>query len=462
MSNFHKTGLLLFLIAALTSCKNDVNDYTAYFGGVVTNPRTPYVIFSKDDKVIDTLHLDDQNRFFIKFDSLAPGLYSFKHEPDYQYVYFDKNDSLMVSINTSNFDESIVFSGNGDKKNNFMMDLYLMQEKDRAADYTIYNTNFSTFQKNLDSIFAVRQAFYKKGKSEIKWSDDFNFYADARLNLNYYAKKEYYPYLHKRRTGKEAISKVPAGFYDFRKKIDFNDPRLTNFSPFVRYFTAMLNNIADTSKSTSTNAEENSLKHNILKLNIADSIFSNKIVKNEVLDNIAFAYMLEDHNIVNSQKFLDHFLTLSTDDHTTNDIKKMSDAVRLLKEGQKLPGIKLLDTNNNCFDIQNNIQKETVIFFWTVCAQNHLDLVYKKLDVLKKMHKNVNFIAVNVDEDKEWKKMMKQYEFHNAFQLRAGNLKALKDKWVFTKINRTIILNSDGTIKNAFANLMDAKFSDNL
>ncbi|RWW96651.1 TlpA family protein disulfide reductase [Flavobacterium cerinum] len=462
MSNFHKIGLLLFLIAALTSCKNDDNDYSAYFGGVVTNPKTPYVIFSKDDKVIDTLHLDEQNRFFIKFDSLAPGLYSFKHEPDYQYVYFDKNDSLMVSINTSNFDESIVFSGNGDKKNNFMMDLYLMQEKDRIADYNIYNANFNAFQKNLDSVYSLRQAFYKKEKSEINWSDDFNFYANARLNLNYYAKKECYPYLHKRRTGKEAISKVPANFYDFRKEINFNDPRLTNFSPFVRYFTAMLNNIADTNKHNSTNSEENSLKDNILKLNIADSIFSNKIVKNEVLDNIAFAYMLEDHNITNSQKFLDHFLTLSTDDHKTNDIKKMSDAVRLLKEGQKLPGIKLLDTNNNCFDIQNNIRKETVIFFWTVCAQNHLDLVYKKLDVLKKEHKNINFIAVNVDEDKEWKKMMQLHEFQNAFQLRAGNLQALKDKWVFTKINRTIILNSDGTIKNAFANLMDVKFSDNL
>jgi len=59
--------------------------------------------------VIDTLKLDKNNRFFIQFDSLAPGLYSFKHEPEYQYVYFDKNDSIMVRLNSKDFDGSVVF-----------------------------------------------------------------------------------------------------------------------------------------------------------------------------------------------------------------------------------------------------------------------------------------------------------------------------------------------------------------
>ena len=81
-------------------------------------------MFLKDDEVIDTIYLDKNNRFMHKFDSLAPGLYTYKHNPEYQYVYFDKNDSLMLRVNTFDFDNSVVFCGRGDEKNNFLMELF--------------------------------------------------------------------------------------------------------------------------------------------------------------------------------------------------------------------------------------------------------------------------------------------------------------------------------------------------
>ena len=71
--------------------------------------------------MIDSVKIDANNRFFIKFDSLAPGLYTFKNEPEFQSVYFDKNDSIMVRINAKDFDNSIVFCGRGDQKNNFLI-----------------------------------------------------------------------------------------------------------------------------------------------------------------------------------------------------------------------------------------------------------------------------------------------------------------------------------------------------
>ena len=116
----HKfTKLLLFstiTVLLLNSCKSEFksDNYIAYFGGEITNPNISYVLFCKENEVIDTIKLDKNNRFFIKFDSLTPGLYNFKHNPEYQYVYFDKNDSIMVHINSKDFDESIVFCGRGD------------------------------------------------------------------------------------------------------------------------------------------------------------------------------------------------------------------------------------------------------------------------------------------------------------------------------------------------------------
>lgn len=460
MLNFCKNLLLLFTLAVLVSCKNDSDDYTAYFGGIVSNPSTHYIILSRDNKIIDTIPLDEHNHFFKKFDSLTPGLYSFKHDPDYQYIYFDKNDSLIISLDALNFDESIVFNGRGKKKNNFMMELYLMNEKDRKRFPDIYKNNIAQFTSICDSAYKAKEVFYKKQKKQSKWSNDFDFYAKARLELNYYTKKERYAYIHNIQTGEDIRPQLPENYYDFRKEVNINDPKLIYFSPFARYITSMLNNMASERHDTALALESKSLEENIDKLQIADSIFTNKQVKNEVLDNIAFAYILEDENIANNEKFFDEYTKLSGS--KDNDIKKMGRAIKILKPGNQIPFITLVDKKDRTFNINTEITRQTVIFFWTACAQLQLNMMHEKVKKLKQEYPDINFIAVNVDEEAEWEKMMSEYRFRAAKPLHARNFNELKFKWVLTKINRTIILNPDGTIKNAFTNLMDPKFTEYL
>ncbi|MFN5774596.1 MAG: hypothetical protein ACK447_16080, partial [Flavobacterium sp.] len=78
-------ALALAALSVLTSCKKefDADNYEAYFGGEVENPQSRYVLFCQNNVVLDTLPLKADNTFFVKFDSLAPGLYTFKHEPEY-------------------------------------------------------------------------------------------------------------------------------------------------------------------------------------------------------------------------------------------------------------------------------------------------------------------------------------------------------------------------------------------
>jgi len=461
MSYSLKSGYILFLLLLLSSCAKE-EDYSAYFSGEVINPHTRYVLFSKGNKVIDTLKLDKNNRFFIKFDSLTPGLYSFKHDPDYQYVYFDKNDSLMVTVNTADFDRSVTFSGRGDRKNNFMMELYMLNEIDRHKAYDIYNYDYNKFSQNIDSVYALRKTFYDKNKKDIQWSNDFDFYAKSRLDLNYFSKKEYYPYVHARRSGEDITPALPKDYYSYRDKLDVNNTKLIGFSPYMRYLNARINNMAITRHFTINNVAEDAFENNIDKLNIADSLFTNKDVKNEALNTIAFNYLLEDQNIANNQKFLNRYMQLSTDKGKDNEIRKIGQAIKKLKVGSRLPLIDLVDINGKEFNVSERIIKETVIFFWTSCARAHIERVTQKVSELKKLHPGIDFIAVNVDSDDEWKKTMSLYKFNDALQLRSTNFDALRKKWVITKINRTIILNPDGTIKNAFTNLLDKDFEKSL
>lgn len=421
-------------------------------------------MFCKDSKVIDTIILNPDNTFFKKFDSLTPGLYSFKHEPEYQYIYFDKNDSLMVRVNSQEFDESIVFCGRGDEKNNFLMELFLKNEHDRNVMFDVFNENISQFSTKIDSAYKSKQTFYNSKKEAIEWSEEFDEFALAMLNFFHYSKKELYPVIHKMRTGIDIKKQLPNDFYDYRKDIDFNNNKLTNFSPFVRYLSNLMNNLSDNDEWANRSEIDKSFLASSKKLHIADSIFTNEKIKNTVLDNIAFTYLLEDQNIVNNKKFLDNYHSLSTDKNQHNEIKKIGDAIQKLKENNPFPDANIVDTNNNVVLLSSVIKKKTVVFFWTKNLESHFVASHKRVMDLQSKHPDYDFISICVDENQEkWLGILKNYQsFKGIKEYRVQNFEEVKDRWVVNKIHRTIVLNSDGTINNAFVSLFDINFEKNL
>ena len=436
MKTFLKKFLLLnAIILIFSSCSKQFKDdnFTAYFGGEITNPTNSYVLFCKDSKVIDSILLNKDNTFFIKIDSLTPGLYSFKHEPEYQYVYFEKNDSLMISLDSKNFDESLVFSGRGEQKNNFLMDLYLKNQQDKSTLFSVLDLNVADFSRNINTSYQLKEKFYNSRKETIKWSDDFDIYAKGMLQFYQYSKKEMYPMVHKMRTGENIKDKLPKNFYDFRQDIDFNDNKFTDFSPFVKYLSAMLNNIACDKEFQNLSNIDKTLEINIKKLDIADTLFDNAKIKNKILDNIAFNYLLEDQNIENNKKFLDRFYQLS-DKSNKNDIIKIGNSIQLLKPGNVLPKVDLVDLNNKKGTLDSFITKKTVLFFWTESLESHMIAAHKKIMILQKNHPEYQFIAVNVNQNQQqWTDFLANYKFKNILELRAVNFEDIRTKLVYKK-----------------------------
>ena len=64
--NFIKYFFFLLLAISLVSCKDGFigENHVAYFGGEIENPKNNFVVFMKNDKVVDTFYLDENNRFF--------------------------------------------------------------------------------------------------------------------------------------------------------------------------------------------------------------------------------------------------------------------------------------------------------------------------------------------------------------------------------------------------------------
>jgi hypothetical protein len=463
--NIKVIAFLVPLLLLMGSCKNEFkrNDYVAYFGGEIVNPNNPYVLFCKDNQVIDSIKLDKNNRFFVQFDSLAPGLYTFKHEPEYQYVYFDKNDSLMVRVNTRDFDNSVIFCGRGDQKNNFLMEQYLKNEKDKNLVFSAFDKDIEQFTQTIDSTYQKSTQFYNSKKEEIKWSDEFDVYAKASLDFPYFSRRELYPMVHKMRTGKDVYEKIPQDYYDFRKNIDYNNAALSDFSPFVVYLSHMLNNMGAINYHNHFTEVDLALKTNINKMTIADTLIKNEKVKNTILNNIAFSYLLEDQNMVNNQSFFATYHKISTDKSQKNEIIKIGDAIQLLKAGSKLPEATLLNKNGQKVSSNTFANQKTVVFFWTSNAVSHFEAAHKKIIDFRKKHPEYQFVGINLnDTQEEWKGIMAKYKFGGVTELRCTDFEDLKSKWVITKIHRTIILGDKGLIKNAFTNIFELNFEEEL
>mgnify|MGYP005851921295 FL=1 len=282
------------------------------------------------------------------------------------------------------------------------------------------------------------------------------------LNFHHYSKMEIYPMAHKMRTGQNVYDQLPVDYYNFRNDVDFNNRLLVHYSPFVRYLTHFLGNVSYNRLSSTRPLDEDLVQH-IHKLNIADTLFKNEKIKNKILDNIAFSYLLEDQNVINNQKFLTRYNELSTDKSKQNEINKIGSSIQNLKLGSDLPSVTLIDLNGNKISSQTILNRKTVIFFWTVNAESHLLAVHKKALDFHKNNPDYQFVGINIDEDqKKWKTFLENHRFGIINEFKAANFEELKDKWVITKLHRTIILDETGKIHNGFVNLFDVKFSEQL
>ena len=108
-------------------------------------------------------------------------------------------------------------------------------------------------------------------------------------------------------------------------------------------------------------------------------------------------------------------------------------------------------------------KKKTVIFLWTENLSSHMLAAHKKIHALKALHPDYQFIGINLDNDQEvWKAKLTQLNYAEITEYRCTNFEYLKANWAIMKVHRTIVLDQNGAIKNAFTNLFDVNFEKEL
>jgi hypothetical protein len=452
------SSILILLIFSCNSSKN--KDVTTYFGGQIINPKSNFVLFLKDDKIIDTLTLDSNNRFINAYKSLSEGLYTFKHGIEFQYVYLEPKDSILIRLNTWDFDESIVFSGNGSSKNEFLINLFLQNEKEEKAMFKYFSLNEKDFQFKIDSLALERESIFNEfTTNELNISEGFKKLTNTAIHYPLYRLKEVYPYYFKKAHKLSKFPKISEKFYNYRKHISLNEDNLLSFYPYRNYVINYLYNLSYQTK------EKDSFKNNIT-INILNSIVKNvelEEFKNILLKGIVVEDFLKSESTCSINKeTLNIFLKNCTDEEYVSQVKNLVNDSKFVLNKTPLNNFDVESYNGETSNIQEIIKdKNTVIYFWSAEYMS-FDYLVKRIQYLEKNNPQILFIGINMNPDFQDIATEPNLGLLNLNKQYKLTKDSYAHQYLTSRYPRTIMTNKEGIVTNGFTYLGSPKFSSEL
>lgn len=446
------------------SCNSEENECeTAYFGGEIVNPNSSYVILYDSKSIIDTLYLDANNRFSFSFASINSGLHSFIHGGEYQAVIIEPNDSILLRLNTLDFDESLVFTGKGAKKNNFLIDLFLTIESEDKSFYNFSKLDPEEFEEKLDSARIVRLANVNTFTTRYKSSPLFNHIAESSVNFNYYANKEVYPFRHYGSNKLKRYKELPENFYSYRNSINYDEKGMEDFYSYYNFLFHLFNNLA--LDDYFDNADHNyfnrmSIDYNLTKLELMNNMVKNEAVKNNLLKLSTRNYLSNCTSEKDCEAMYASFMEKNTDDETHAYIDNLYSTLKYLKPGNPFPHVNVIDKMDQSKSIVDSIKRPTVIYFWSKVSKGHFIESHNKVKALRAEYPDIDFVSININNlsKKLWKKTLHQSNVGFINEYRFESPEKAKQVLAIHYINKVFVLDDQGIIQSSNANLFEKKF----
>ena len=453
------TRLLLGLsFLSIIACSDRAKECpSVILSGEIVNPTSDFVVLYKDDVIIDSAKLNENDHFSFKLEGIEEGLYHFDHSPELQYVYLQEGDSMLIRLNTMEFDESLVFSGQGAEINNFLIEMFLAHEEEEMMIYDLYKLHPDEFSQKIDSLRAEKIEDLEELVKENDISENVFSMAMASIDYNSYLYKEKYPFYHKKKTGEETLHELDESFYGYRQTLNLNDRNLTYFRPYFDFMKYHLGNLSYIScmKDCEMDGEINHLHFNKHILKLVDSLVHEEEIRNNLFRNVAMDYLLKEHTTNKESKiFIDKFRSLSTNEEHKAEITYLYKGIQSLQPNESLPNLEVWNADNEKVNLKEiSKKKKTVFYFWTTTQKKHFKNVMKHVAVLEKKHPDHNFVGISLRTSQDqWLKTLEEYGLDKRKQFRGDDFEKVQTSMIVDGLNKCVIA-KDTLIVDAFADL---------
>ncbi len=438
----YKKYLLIFsFIITTISCGFD--DNSTYFVGKILKKTNDKISILKDQVVLNEVVISNDGDFTMVIDSVQDGLYNFKHLPEFQYILLEKKDSLVLRLNAVDFDESLVFTGKGSSKNNYLIDIFLNNENEQNFINSKLRKKPNEFSKIIDSLIQIKMLKFDNFKKLKRSNSTSNQILYNAIKLPLYSKKEAYISNVK---NKNNLNEISQDFYEYRKDVGFNMEILSNFKPYLDYLILRINNESYTNIKDYSRSQ---LKYNLDRINFVNDNISNPTIKSKILRYMAFEFLLQEDNLTEIDTFLNEFTKVSLDKNVNLQIKQLYSDISSLQIEKKIPKIELIDNINNKVVSSNLVSDKPIIYvFWSYDQNSHQISLFDRIFDFLKNNYNYNFYCININSDKKkWKETLKYIEKNkNMKHFKTTNFEVMSKKMVLNNLNKIIVTSNKGRI----------------
>jgi len=464
LHSIQKRLFILLLFTSIFSCNTFKKEEckSGWIGGEIVNPKKDYVIISKGNKFIDTVSLDKNNFFNYQIKSLESGVYSFSHN-EYQAFFIEPCDSILLRVNTIEFDESLSYTGKGAEKNNLIMEMFLMNEQENFLMPSWYSLSPNEYEKKIDSLSNIRNNLYNQFKEAQSPSKAVQEIVEASIKYDLYSKKELYIAAISRKQVLDSTIRIPDDFLSFRNHINLGNENLQSYYPYYRYLSYYLDNLAFDSYKLESPYNRDSFVHNYHKLILINRLITSEELKNILLRNNVNRYFINTQEENKSKEMLTHYLQLSSNEKDKSFVKKKVEAIINLMPKHTLPNTTLFALDKSIKDLHSIINTPTVLFFWSDQHSEQYRNIHNRVNQLKLKFPDYNFIGINTDiHYKRWLNIVTNNNYDNTSEYQLKNVRKASSKLIVGSANRVIIVDKDATILSSNNNIHSAKIERDL
>ena len=420
-----KNLVLALSACALFSCQDPVNN-TVIITGTITEPLDETAsISSKDYRTSYTDSLDSEATFEIEFELDAPSYMNFIHGKESTAMYVRPGDSIRVNINPSEFDETIKYKGS--KASSFLAAKYLLEDNlDLRELYSLEEPDFLTAvakasaQMNglLDSVGEGVFKTEQKRVISLQW---------ASKKLSY---KKYYTNL-----GNGEIE-LSVNYFKFMEDIDINDPSFledNNSYNFLKTYVSsnvstdfdheLLSNFDFIARTFNSQTTKDKIAYDLLK----------DFIKNEVL---------EDGDVI-----MEAYKSLQSDSVKYNELNDLRLEMAAFNTGNPAFDFTYPNVKGDSISLSDFVGSLVYVDVWaTWCGPCKAEIPSLQKLEADYHEKNITFMSVSVDTDKEaWEKMVKEQEL-GGVQLWADGWSEITKDYAIFGIPRFMLFDSNGNV----------------
>ena len=452
-----KRILFIFLcVGLIQSCRTEKKSFKGvFFGGQIINPSSRKVTLYQGNKSLDIFELDENLRFKKSYDSLNSGIFKLEHLPEFQSLLLEEGDSIWVRINAPTFDESIVYSGSGASKNNFLMELLLKQEKENEYLSSKYSSSRKVFSQLIDSMLLEKKNLWIKMDSLNDLSPIAQKVTQAAYIYPYATIRERYALLR----GSQWNTKEDSLYFSFQKYLNYGDNDLAFFNPYVNYVLNFINKKALKSGASYFQIKQTT-DFNISRLEALDKNIKGSLLRNNLARAIAFEEILTFENHRQHKRFLQFYATINTSPVYMAEVLNLHNDISSLEPNNLLPKILLQNSKRDTINSNFlNKDKTTVIYFWSQTQMNQYRNSIERVNRFKKKYPKIRFVGICIQPFNTMvDEIQKIMEVDKKNQFALIDFETASKAWVLTLLNKAMIIDPQGRVIEGFGNFSDTNF----